>query len=147
MISKCILLPYDGEDTCTAIIDKAEENIKTILKPNLAQILLALKPKMNKNGIVIFNGYARYFNTETDDCDTNQDWSLADWLPQNTFSPPLRLTRDHRKRFNDVVPAVNKAIKEVVAEVKGEVEYYLGFADWDLWAIEGVNGQMCDPKS
>lgn len=77
MVKKCIILPYSGESTCTAIINKASSNIETILKPNLRQVLLALDGKMSRNGIVVFNGYAQYFNTDNEDCANNQRWYVT----------------------------------------------------------------------
>lgn len=63
MIKTCVMVPFEGEESCNAIITKAQENIDTILKPNLKQILLNLDGKMATDGIVVYNGYARYFNT------------------------------------------------------------------------------------
>ncbi|KAK2841526.1 hypothetical protein FQN49_006175, partial [Arthroderma sp. PD_2] len=147
MIKNCVILPYGGEETCTAIIDQAQKNIDTILKPNLKQILMALNDKMAKDSIVVYNGYARFFNTEDENCATKQQWNILRWLPIYWFSTPLKLTIDRRKKFNVLVDNINKAIREVIKDVSDEVDYNIGFSDWDLWAIEGVKGQMCDPKS
>lgn len=80
MIKKCVMVPFDGEDTCTAVINKAQTNIDTILKPNLKQILLELDGKMAKDGIVVYNGYARYFSTANEACANDQKW----YVPSNS---------------------------------------------------------------
>jgi hypothetical protein len=64
------MLPFNGESSCDTLIEKAQENIDTILKPNLKEILTELNSKMAKDGIVVYNGYAQYFNTETEACAT-----------------------------------------------------------------------------
>lgn len=81
MIKKCIFLPYYSEDSCQAVIDKAQENIDTILKDNLKQILVALNDKMADDAIVVYNGYAQYFNTDNDDCANKQNWMTPSWWP------------------------------------------------------------------
>lgn len=52
-----------------------------------------------------------------------------------------------RKLFNSLVVDINEAIREVVHDVSNEVDYKIGFSDWDPWPREGVKGQMCDPSS
>ena len=81
MIRKCVILPYGGEETCNAVIKKAEENIDKILKDNIKQILIALNDKMAEGGVVVYNGYAQYFNTENNDCAEKQHWEFARWFP------------------------------------------------------------------
>lgn len=81
MIKKCIFLPHYSEDSCQAVIDKAQENIDTILKDNLKQILVALNDKMADDAIVVYNGYAQYFNTDNDDCANKQSWEMPSWWP------------------------------------------------------------------
>lgn len=144
MIKNCVLFPYYGEDSCTSVIDIAQQNLDNILKDNLLQLMEALDSKMNDDGIVIFNGYAQFFNTENDDCATNQDWTLL-----ALGSDPLRLTVDRRKTFNDLVVQINAIIKSVVEETAANDDYKwkIGFSNWDVWPQEGVAGQMCDPSS
>src|SRR5436190_14854621 len=112
MIKTCIFLPFQGEAKCQAVIDKAQENIDTILKPNLKEILLALNDKMNKGSVVVYNGYAQYFNTDNEACATDQEWAFP-----KLFFTPLRLTVDRRKKFNILVVNINTAIQEVVDDV------------------------------
>ncbi|KAL8730078.1 MAG: hypothetical protein Q9166_004277 [cf. Caloplaca sp. 2 TL-2023] len=133
-----------GEAKCQAILDKAQENIDTILKPNIKQILLALDNKMNKDSIVVYNLYAQYFNTENDACEKDQSWAF----PKLFFSP-LQLTVDRRKKFNKLVVNINEAIDEVVDDINKnpKVKYKIASADWDIWPQEGVSGQYCVPQS
>ncbi|KAI4250606.1 MAG: hypothetical protein L6R40_000206 [Gallowayella cf. fulva] len=144
IIKTCIFLPFQGEPKCQTILDKAQENIDTILKPNIKQILLALGNKMNKDSIVVYNLYTQYFNTETDACEKDQAWAF----PKLFFSP-LKLTSNRRKKFNTLVVNINKAIDEVVDEIDKEskVKYKIATADWDVWPQEGVSGQYCVPQS
>lgn len=149
IIKRCIILPYLGEPTCDAIIEKANANLKWIMRDNIKKILLALKGKMARDGIVVINSYARYFNTENEDCATKQDWTLYNWIPKLVADnlPGVRMTIERRKMYNDMTTGLNDVIRDVVVEVQKEVNYTIGFSDWDLWAIEGVRGQMCDPSS
>lgn len=148
IIKECVVLAFDGEATCDAILDKAQSNLDTIVRDNVKQILKALDDKMATDGIVVYNSYARFFNEETDDCATNQDWAPVYWYRYLTGGDdPLPLTIDRRKRFNNLTVALNDMLRDVVHDVADEVKYKAGFASWDLWGIDGVDGQMCDPSS
>ncbi|KAB5570388.1 SGNH hydrolase-type esterase domain-containing protein [Coniochaeta sp. 2T2.1] len=153
MIRKCVILPYDGESVCTQVITKAQENINTILKPNIREILNALKPKMRADGkgIVVYSGYAPFFSTENEDCadPKRQEWSRPEfWSWQYWFKSPLRLTIDRRRRFNELVENINQAIRDVVAEFRNDRSkvYDIAFSDWSEWPAE-VDGQFCSPRS
>ncbi|KAI6779850.1 SGNH hydrolase [Emericellopsis cladophorae] len=147
MIKDCIMLPYLKDDACDTVIEKAQENIDTILKDNVRQILTELNGKMSKDGIVVINGYAQFFNVETDDC-ADQSWDAFWMIPLRKLSFES-LTKSRRERFNKLVIGINEAIGEVVDEVAEDkdIGYKIGFAQWDLWAKEGVDGQMCSPSS
>ncbi len=95
MIKACVMLPFDGEESCNTIIAKAQENIRTILKPNLKEILTDLNSKMAKNGVVVYNGYARFFNTENEDCATKQQWYMLKWWPSNVSHTVLHATHTY----------------------------------------------------
>ncbi|KAL8930236.1 MAG: hypothetical protein Q9208_000853 [Pyrenodesmia sp. 3 TL-2023] len=144
IIRTCIFLPFQGEASCQSIIDKAQENIDTILKPNIKELLLSLNTKMNQDSIVVYNLYAQYFNTETDACEKDQGWAF----PKLWFSP-LLLTIDRRNKFNTLVRNINQAIDEVVVDINdnGNVKYKIASADWDIWPREGVSGLYCVPES
>ncbi|KAK8083311.1 hypothetical protein PG996_002092 [Apiospora saccharicola] len=148
IIKNCVVLAYDDEATCDAIMTQAQKNLDSIVKDNIKQILKALDTKMAKDGIVVYNSYARFFNEENEDCATEQDWTPFYWARQLIDKdPPLPLTIARRKKFGKLTLALNDAIREVVHEVTDEVKYKIGFANWDLWGIEGVKGQLCDPSS
>jgi hypothetical protein len=68
MIKTCVILPWDGDDSCQAIVKKAQENIDTILKPNIRAILTKLSGKMSKDSVVVYSGYAPFFDTTNEDC-------------------------------------------------------------------------------
>ncbi|KAI2778250.1 SGNH hydrolase-type esterase domain-containing protein [Daldinia loculata] len=148
IIKNCVILAFDGDATCNAILDKAQENLDSIVKDNVKQILKALDSKMAKDGVVVYNGYARFFNEDNEDCATKQDWAPFYWYRylQGSASP-LPLTVDRRKSFNKLTTALNDALRDVVHDVADEVSYKIGYASWDLWGIDGVKGQMCDPSS
>ncbi|KFX89375.1 hypothetical protein V490_07060 [Pseudogymnoascus sp. VKM F-3557] len=145
MILKCVFRSFDGEDACDSVLEIAQTNLDTILKPNLVQLMEALNAKMNSNSVVVFNGYAQFFNTQNEDCATEQDWSVY-----NIFgSTPLPLTVARRKKFNNLVVQINSVIKTVVEETakNSTYKYTVGFSNWDPWPSSGVNGQFCDPSS
>ncbi|CAM1502567.1 Fc.00g073430.m01.CDS01 [Cosmosporella sp. VM-42] len=139
MIWSCIINGFSKEQSCSDVIDKAQENLDNILKPNLVQILEKLDDKMAKDSIVVFSGYAQYFNTEEESCGDDEVWSL--------FTPNgLKLTLERRKRFNDLVVQINDVIKDAIEEARKTVKnYYIGFSNWDRYPREGVRGQYCDP--
>ena len=143
MITTCVFFSAT-EDNCESVISVAQKNIDTILKGNMKQVLQALGSKMNDKGIVIYNGYAQFFNTDKDDNCSDQDWTL---IPALGASLPLTLAR--RKKFNNLVVQINDAIKSTVSDIAKDssIKYTIGFSNWDPWVYKGVSGQFCDPKS
>jgi lysophospholipase L1-like esterase len=151
MIKTCVILPWDGEDACQTILDKAQENIDTILKPNIREVLNKLNGKIRKDGALIYSGYAPFFNTENEDCATKQNWALRawNWLAfWNWFRSALKLTISRRDQFNKLVDNINKAISEVVEEYDKDrdIRYRATFSDWSSWPGI-VDGQFCSPSS
>ncbi|KAL8356634.1 hypothetical protein RB601_001773 [Gaeumannomyces tritici] len=153
MIKTCVIMPWDGEDACQAIIDKAQENIQRILKGNIRQILQKLNGKIRKDGALVYQGYAPFFNTDNEDCadPTKQDWALKGWGLWEFWKSgknPLRLTIERRKKLNALVDGINRAISEVVEEFDKDkqVGYRATFSDWSSWPGI-VDGQFCSPKS
>ncbi|KAK1830156.1 SGNH hydrolase-type esterase domain-containing protein [Podospora conica] len=149
IIGDCIFQAYQGEQACDAVLTKAQSNIDTILKPNIRQILGALDAKIKQDGVLVYVGYAPYFDTTNEDC-ANPDKQAWNYHldPTHWTSTPLRLTKARRQRFNTLVDNVNKAIQEVVEEEDddGTHPYRLVYADWSEWPAE-VDGQMCSPSS
>ncbi|KAK3292954.1 SGNH hydrolase-type esterase domain-containing protein [Chaetomium fimeti] len=150
IIKDCIVLAFYDEATCNAILQKAEENLQNIMRNNIKEMLLALDSKMASNGIVVYNSYAQFFNTNDEKCATDQDWGLFPWVGYTWLgirSTPLPLTIARRQRFNTLTAGLNDLIREVVHDVADEVNYKIGFSNWDPWPSEGVDGQMCSPAS
>jgi len=140
LIEKCVLVP-SGDSACDSVIAVAQANMESILKNNMKQLMEALDTKMNDDGVVIYNGYAQFFNTETEDC-ANQPWAYATLWPGNSG-----LTIARRNIFNDFVIQINNIIRSVVEETAANTNYKwkIGFSNWDPWVYDGVQGQMCDP--
>lgn len=152
IITNCILLAWRGEDACQSVLDKAQENIDTILKDNVRAILNALNSDktMRAGGFVVYSGYAPYFDTTNEDCDdlSKQNWAINEWWWWSYwFSSPLQLTIKRRTTFNTLVANINKAIADVVAEFAANpaTTYKIGFSNWADWGA-AVDGQMCSPS-
>ncbi|KAL7622473.1 hypothetical protein AAE478_007979 [Parahypoxylon ruwenzoriense] len=147
MIKKCIMYPFQGDQGCQIIIDKAQENIDTILKPNLKQILIALNDRMRKDSVVVYNSYAQYFNTDNEDCAKKQDWTIFSLHVR--WWQGLPLTMERRKQFNQLVVNINAAIQETVDDVSQTegIKYKIGFSDWDPWPQEGPDLQFLKPDT
>ncbi|KAH7035723.1 SGNH hydrolase-type esterase domain-containing protein [Microdochium trichocladiopsis] len=153
MIRTCVILAWDGEAACQALIDKAQENIDTILKDNIRDVLDKLNSKMKKDSILVYSGYAPFFNTENEDCaDLNkQNWAIRAWQWFEFWTwlrSPLRLTIERRKKFNNLVVGINKVISEVVEEYDKDtqIKFRAVFSDWSDWPSL-VDGEFCSPKS
>jgi lysophospholipase L1-like esterase len=78
IIKDCIMVPYFKNSACETVIAKAQENVKSIITDNVKQILGALNDKVNKDGIVVVNGYAQFFDTSSSNCE-KQSWDFL-WL-------------------------------------------------------------------
>lgn len=143
MIKACVFFSAT-EDECDAVITIAQDNLDNILSDNIKQVLEALDDKMNDGGIVIYNGYAQFFNTDNDDDCGGQDWTL---FPIMGEALPLTLSR--RQKFNDLVVQINSVIKDAVSDIASDssISYNIGFSNWDPWPYSGVSGQFCAPES
>lgn len=130
------------------MLEVAEKNVKDIIKGNTKDILNALDDKMNEDGIVVVLGYAEFFSTENDDCESEWWDMLSRWdMP---FFRRQKLTLARRHRFNALVKKINSAIAEATTEVakEGKIKYKVGFADWNPWVVDAdVDGQMCSTSS
>ena len=142
------MLSSRSHEACEAVISKAEENAKNIIKGNVKDILYALNDKMkSKDSIVVVNGYAEFFDTTANNCE-DQSWDIFWWL--KPLRAPEKVTLDRRKRFNALVQTINNAIADAVQEIaddNSKIKYRIGFADWNQWVYNGVDGQMCSTKS
>ncbi|KAL2861040.1 SGNH/GDSL hydrolase family protein [Aspergillus lucknowensis] len=145
IITRCVFSPYSEED-CQDVLDIAQDNLDSIMKANFEILLDALDDKMADDSVVVFNGYAQFFNTENEDCAKEEDWTL--WNPTGG-AKPLTLTIERRQTFNDLVIKLNDIIRGVVDDARqdGGHKYRIGFSNWDYWPSRYVRGQYCDPAS
>ncbi|KKK22529.1 hypothetical protein P175DRAFT_0500860 [Aspergillus ochraceoroseus IBT 24754] len=144
IILTCIFLPFRGEGKCQDVLNQAQKNIDTILKPNLRQVLQALNNKVRRDGIVVYTLYAQFFDTTSNkECVDNQNWAFPSFWPAEV----LKLTVERRQKFNTLVLNINKAIRQVVDEFRSDrnIKYRIIAADWDPWPRKGVLGQFCVP--
>ncbi|EEU37338.1 uncharacterized protein NECHADRAFT_51373 [Fusarium vanettenii 77-13-4] len=148
-----VLMTAGGNDLCLSeacekVITVAEKNVGEIIKGNVKEILYELNNKMADGGIVVVNGYAEFFNEKEANCE-NQAWDAFWWLDFWPLDRAQRLTIDRRKRFNKLVRSINNATVQAINEIADDskIKYKIGFADWNPWVSQAVNGQMCDPKS
>lgn len=146
MIKDCIMLPYRKTSVCETVIAKAQENAKSIIKDNIKQILEALDEKMSKDGIVVVNGYAQFFDTTTNNCD-HQSWDVFWFLPLGVTYQALTIAR--RNIFNQLVLDINQSIRNAVDEAakNDKIKYKVGYADWDSWVSNEIDARMCSPSS
>jgi CRISPR/Cas system CMR subunit Cmr4 (Cas7 group RAMP superfamily) len=120
---------YDDASVCEEVISKAEENTRTILKPNLVSILEKLNDKMAKDSIVVYNGYAQFFNTDDEEtCTKKQDFGWSRVNPKHFNKPKQPLDIARRKRLNSLVIAINNVIKDAIEDVKknNDLKYKIG---------------------
>jgi hypothetical protein len=137
---------------CYDAIQFSLSSRESVLKPNFREILRAAKPKLVRNGILIYIGYATYFDDKSTDCD-HQDWSFP--VADIFYSSPNVNTKQ-RTQFNDLVILANRAIKEVVDEMnKSEWGGNAVFVEWDDWVAQegggfclpGASGDPEDPSN
>lgn len=101
MIEKCVFRPFDGEQACTDVINIAKDNLETILKPNLKQLLDALDSKMNSDSIVVFNGYAQFVSAPIITA-----MAPGLWLHQQYLTPRTVQHGDRRLRRQSGLDAI-----------------------------------------
>jgi lysophospholipase L1-like esterase len=146
IIKDCIILPYGRTSACNSVIAIAQENAKSLIKDDVKQILEALNEKMNEDGIVVVNSYARFFDATSDNCD-KQSWDAFWYLPLGSTYQALSISR--RETFNQLVLDINKSIREAINEVAEDenIKYKVGYAEWDGWVADELDAQMCSPSS
>jgi len=120
---------YDDASVCEEVISKAEENTRTILKPNLVSILVKLNEKMAEDSIVVYNLHAQFFNTDDEEtCTEKQDFGWSRVNPKHFNKPKQPLDIARRKRLNSLVIAINNVIKDAIEDVKenNDLKYKIG---------------------
>ncbi|OCK75119.1 SGNH hydrolase [Lepidopterella palustris CBS 459.81] len=121
---------------CEKVINNIWTKIEYELPANIAGLLDALKPKVEKkNGTILYTGYARFFGIDDNTCD-NVSWSVWDY---ESAAAKQYLTLERRKALNDMTLAVNRRIKEAV-EKAGPNVYYI---DYDYY-VANSRGRYCE---
>ncbi|KAL6229677.1 SGNH hydrolase-type esterase domain-containing protein [Aspergillus navahoensis] len=125
----------DGQlDHTQSIIDSSD------FSKNIDSVLEAAKGKLAKDGMIYYTGYAKFFDEElSPECD-NVSWSTWIYKAWNMFQPEAKLTKDHRKRMNDLVDAVNAKLADAAERAGPNVR----FINYDQYFGE-FNGRYCAP--
>ncbi|KAL1797185.1 hypothetical protein ACET3X_003791 [Alternaria dauci] len=117
IIADCIMLPYGKSTACETVIARAQKNVNSIITDNILQILEGLDEKMNKDGIVVVNSCAQFFDTTEDNCD-HLSWDIA-WF----------------------LPLVDQGAES------DKINYGVGYAEWDDWVSKELDARMCSLSS
>ncbi|PLN80401.1 SGNH hydrolase [Aspergillus taichungensis] len=141
IISRCVMLPV-SMNKCHESISHARDGITSVLVPHVQDLLMALRPKMKKGGIVILVLYAQFFSVEDEDCAKKQDWTFLGLRTER-----FKLSTGRRREFNDLVVDVNNALQEMVAGFRQEDhDFYVRTANWDSF-VGDYKGRFCEPGS
>ncbi|KAF1959478.1 SGNH hydrolase [Byssothecium circinans] len=105
-----------GDKGCNDQLDKTERLITDTLPGNYDKLTAALKSKLNTNRKVFWTGYAQFFDSSAADCD-----------------------KVRRKRMNDLVIAVNHAIRAAAKRAGPEFV----FVDYDQY-FTLTQGRYCE---
>lgn len=105
---------YSG--TCEAALEAADAAVKSsVFEQRLGVILHEVLDKVSwekrPRFSITVTGYARFFDANTTDCD---DMSLGVW-----YGGP-KLSRDIRRRMNELVDAANAKLRRTVDQVEGQ---------------------------
>lgn len=105
---------YSG--TCEAALEAADAAVKSsVFEQRLGVILHEVLDKMSwekrPRFSITVTGYARFFDANTTDCD---DMSLGVW-----YGGP-KLSRDIRRRMNELVDAANAKLRRTVDQVESQ---------------------------
>lgn len=138
ILSNCIYQFYMAEeDACRKAIKEAQEKISndTQLYQNITKLIDASKPYLNStHGLIYVTGYARFFGTEDNICDS-VTWAV--WRDVERSKQYLKL--EMRKALNDMVLSVNAVLRRAV-EVAGP---NVRFIDYDT-RIATLQGRYCE---
>ncbi|KAL2859377.1 SGNH hydrolase-type esterase domain-containing protein [Aspergillus pseudodeflectus] len=125
----------DGQlDLAQTFIDSSE------FSSNIDKVLEAAKGKLAQDGMIYYTGYAKFFDEElSPECD-NVSWAVWYFRLYNGWQDKAMLTRDHRKRMNDLVDAVNAKLEEAATRAGPNVR----FVNYDQYFGE-FKGRYCVP--
>ncbi|KAF2474074.1 SGNH hydrolase [Lindgomyces ingoldianus] len=127
-----------GEDDCELAMEEARQNIhnETQLHRNVTLLYEAVKPKMNKHGIVYVTGYATFFGIADELCDS-VTWAVWDGVESGQTKQFLTLER--RISLNKLVQSVNLVLREATEAMGPNFR----FIDYDKHIAEG-RGRYCE---
>jgi hypothetical protein len=136
ILNSCIFgwIPLDSEN-CDLAIQIAQKKIDNILSPNLDTLLATAKTKLSANGRIYVTGYAKFFNADTDQCDS-VFWNIWSFAPESTKQA---LTKQRRAVFNNFVDQVNTKLEAAVAKLNGQAV----FVNYDP-LFEALAGRYCE---
>ncbi len=100
---------------------------------------------MNKDGIIVYGLYGKYFNADTDACSDQEDWVF----PGEAGANSLLLTKDRRAKFNTLVDNANKVLQQAIASADGSSRPRAAkviAANWDPF-LDQVKGHYCEAGS
>ncbi|KAK3935761.1 SGNH hydrolase-type esterase domain-containing protein [Diplogelasinospora grovesii] len=143
VIWNCILSPLTTSSGCQGTIQTAQNAIDNILYDNVLEILQNLDNVMNTNGIVVYNLYSKFFDTQTEECANNQNWVLFG-IP-SFFSNSL--TSSLRQQLNTLVDNANSVIEKAIAHAQANAKKMtLISSNWEPW-VTSTGGTFCMPGS
>lgn len=96
---------------------------------------------MAVNGIVVYTMYSKFFNADTNACN-DKTWTFID----PTGSSGLKLTKERRKRLNDMVDSANQKIQDAINSFRDrywESKLELVTASWDKF-VGATKGRFCE---
>lgn len=140
IMNSCIFRFYSVySGTCEAALQKSHEQLASPdfehrLRLVITEILDRVKWEKRPWFTIFVTGYARFFSTETDDCDES---SFGVWWR----GPKLR--RELRQEMNEMVRQVNNKIKRSIDSINSEfAEPKIYFVDYDA---EFEGHRFCEP--
>ena len=143
VLKACVFLP-STEDNCNSKLTDTKKAIDNDLLRNIDDLLQALAPKVRQGGLVVYTLYAQFFNADTDPC-SSQTWNWFEGIIPG--SNGIKLTKDLRKKLNDLVVDANGKIQGAIAGQSGSTrpsKLDIVVADWDQ-AVRDNNGRFCEP--
>lgn len=120
--------------TCSYYLTQAQKTIDSDdYAKNFDDLLNTAKAKLTDGGTVYWTGYAQFFSTDDNQCDS-VTWSFL-W----SFLRREYLTLDRRRSMNDLVVNVNKKISDAVGRAGDKAV----FVDYDHYYADTM-GRYCE---
>ena len=143
VLKACVYLP-GNQGKCDQALKDTEAAIDKDLEKGVDDLLTALQDKLSPQGVAIYTLYAQFFNADTDAC-TKQTWG---WFTTTPGVSGVKLTKENRKKMNDLVLKANKKISTTIASQAGSTRPHLNvvIAEWDQ-VVSGSKGRFCEEGS